>query len=133
MIKVDSCQRLNIPKSKTSRLQNPTQMTKIGIFHQLMPRTWQIVTAEGLDGVAEDKFSTITQSTSEGSIYKSEMSRLQKLTQIIKIGIFHRLIPRTWWIVNQKVSVLAGQSFTSCTNHIFPTVLHMILKIQTKI
>ena len=37
MIKVASCQRLNISKSETSRLRKLTHMIKIGIFYRLMP------------------------------------------------------------------------------------------------
>ena len=63
-----------------------------------MPQTWQIVTAESIDGVAEDKIATIIQSTSKDIIYKSEMSRLQKPIHMIKVGSCHQLIPRTWHI-----------------------------------
>ena len=30
-------------------------MIKVGSFHQLIPQTCQLITSEGLDGVAEDK------------------------------------------------------------------------------
>ena len=45
----------------------------------------------GLYGVAEDKILTITQSTSEYIIYKSETSRLWNLTQMIKVASCQRL------------------------------------------
>ena len=73
-------------------------MINIGIFYRLIPQTWQIVLVEVIDGVAEDKISVITQSTSEDIIYKSETSRLRKATQMIKVGSCHRLMPQTWWI-----------------------------------
>ena len=98
MIKVASCQRLNISRSKTSCLWNPTQMIKVSSFHQLMPQNFHIVTAEGLDGVAEDEILKITQSTSEDSIYKSEMSCLRKPTHIIKVGSCQKLILLTWQV-----------------------------------
>ena len=63
-----------------------------------MTQTWQIFTAEGLDGISEDNILTITQSTSEDSIYKSKMSRLQNPTQMIKVGSFHQLMTQTWQI-----------------------------------
>ena len=56
MIKAASCQRLNIYKSETSRLRNATHMIKVGSCHVLMNQTWEIITAEGLDGVAEYNF-----------------------------------------------------------------------------
>ena len=99
MIKVAICHQLIIYNSKASRLRKTTQMIKIGSCHQLMTQTWQIFTAEGLDGISEDNILTITQSTSEDSIYKSKMSRLQNPTQMINLGSCHRLIPRTWRIV----------------------------------
>ena len=73
-------------KSDPSNFRKQTQLTKVVSFHQLMPRTWQIVTTEVIDGVAEDKISTITQSTSKNSIPKSEMACLQNLTQMIKVA-----------------------------------------------
>ena len=148
VIKLASCQRLNISKSETSCLRTQTwfvtplsydlesditkptsskivvsaktkpsesgpsifrkrtQLTKVEHFHQLirklhqlMPQTWNIVVTEGIDGVAEDKISKITQSTSEDSIHKYEMSRHWKTTQMIEVGSCHQLIPRTWQIV----------------------------------
>ena len=67
-----------------------------------MPQTCCIVTAAGLDGVAVDKISTITQSTSKDIIYKSEIPRLQKPTHMIKVGSCHQIIPRTWLIVTTE-------------------------------
>ena len=111
-------------KSDLSNFRKPTQLTKLAHFHQLMPLPYKIDTTEGIDGVAEDKILTITQSTSEDSIHKSKTSGLRnptqmikkascqqlnisksktaflgKPTQMIKIGIFHRLMPRTWQVV----------------------------------
>ena len=102
MIKVASYQRLSIYKSETPRLWKPAQMIKIGIFHRLMPRNWQIVMSEVLDGVAEDKILTLTQSTSKDSIYKSKMSRLKNTTHMIKVSSCHRLIPWTRRIVTAE-------------------------------
>ena len=52
-------------KSDPSSFRKPTQLTKLDHFNQLMPLPWQIVIAAGPNGVAEDKISTITQSTSK--------------------------------------------------------------------
>ena len=74
-------------KSDPSSFQKPTNLTKLAHFQQLMPLPWQIVTVSGLDGVAEDKISTITQSTSKDIIYKSEIPRLQNPTHMIPSAI----------------------------------------------
>ena len=87
MIKVGSFQRLNISGSKTLSLQNQVQIFKVASCHQLMSQPWNIV----------------TQSTSEDSIYKSEMSRLWNPTQMIKVFSCQGLIPRTWKIVTAEV------------------------------
>ena len=78
-------------KSDPSSFRKPTQMTKLSHFHQVMPLYCHIVTTAGLYGAAEDKKLTTTQSTSRDSIYKSEISCLQNLTQMIKISSFQRL------------------------------------------
>ena len=93
MIKVASCNQLmsrpwqivtyvtskiKIPKSETSRVQNPTHMITVASWHQLIPLPWQIVTTAGPDSVAEDNMLTITQSISKNNISKSETSCLSK-------------------------------------------------------
>ena len=78
-------------KSDSSSFRILTQLTKLDHFHQITPLTWKIVTAAGLNGVAEYKILTITQSTSKDSIYKSKMSRLRNLRQMIKVASCQRL------------------------------------------
>ena len=73
-------------KSDPSSFLKPTHLTKLAHLHQRMPLPWHIFTTAGIDGVDEDKILEITQSTSEDSIYKSETSRLQNPTQMIKVG-----------------------------------------------
>ena len=115
-------------------------MINIGIFHRLITLTWKIVTAEGLDGVAEDKISTITQSTSEDIIYKSEMSRLKNPTQVIKLGSFHQLIPRTWHIVTAEglgpgqaiLCILRNPHLTDSYSCDFENLKNLSLESQTK-
>ena len=108
-------------------------MMKIGVFHLFMPQNWQIVTEEVLDSVAEDKISTITQSTSEDIIYKSKISRLRKPIQMIKVGSFHQRIPQIWRIVTTE-GLSPGRSIVHilCKPH-FPDSYSLDFEMQTKI
>ena len=125
MIKVASCQRLNISKSKTSRLRNPTQIIKLTSCDQLMTRPWYIVT----QSTSEKKFQVRNITTSKPDTYdqgiqlpsthapnlvdfypvnlqnkisKSETSWLQNPTQIIKIDSYHQCIPQPCNIVTKE-------------------------------
>ena len=91
-------------KYEPSSFRKPTQITKVDHFHQLMTQPWQIFTTAGLDGVAEDKILTITQSISENSISKSKRPRLLNTIQIIKADSCHQHITQTWNIVTQSTS-----------------------------
>ena len=66
-------------------------LTKLAHFRQLISLPWKIVTTSCLDGVAEDKISTIAQSTSEDRIHKSETSHLRNPIQMIKVDSYQQL------------------------------------------
>ena len=86
MIEVASCQRLNISKSETSRLQKPIHIIKVASCHQLMSQLWKL----------------FTQSTSEDIISESGTPRFRNPKYIIKVGSYHQLVPRTCKIFTTK-------------------------------
>ena len=48
------------------------------------------------DGIADNKISKITKSTSETNPSKSDPSSFRNPTQIIKVASFHQLMPCPW-------------------------------------
>ena len=112
-----STSKNNISKSKTSRLQNPIQIIKVASCHQLMTQPCQIV----------------TQSTFENIVSKFRTSHLWRPTQMIKVSSWHWLMTLHGRLLWQKVSLQSGQYFASWANHIFITILPIILNISEKI